>query len=419
MMKSIMKSEYRYRMVYTGRYQHPKAVSYSAVQAQNNKNTRIFNLFVFLLLMLLPVSYSVAQPFKMPSENNYNKQPIFLASSSALSGPTAKLGTRLNQGAQAYFDRINGSGGIYGRQILLEIVDDGYEPFKTLKNTQKFIKDNNVFALFNYVGTPTTSVVFPLIKNKPLPFLMPFTGAEFLRKPITKNIFNLRASYYQEVEAQIDYLVKEEKITKIGLLIQADEFGKAVEEGYINSLNKYGIELVVTTRYRRNTQNIDLALSVLKKNNVEAIAFVGTYEPLAELINTAATQKFTPFFTTVSFISSHDLFSRIKQKSRVLVSEVMPEPETCTLSICQQFINDMKKAGKRYTDQVQFEGYLNAYLFVEVAKRCGENLSQRCFLNKIKKFSYDFGGITANFSPDNHQGLNNVYLNFFEMQKKR
>ena len=183
--------------------------------------------------MLLSAFYSIAQPFNSPSENNYNTQPILLASSSALSGPTAKLGTRLNQGAQAYFDRINSSGGIYGCQILLEIVDDGYEPFKTLKNTQKFLKGNNVFALFNYVGTPTTSVVFPLVKNKPLPFLMPFTGAEFLRKPVTSNIFNLRASYYQEVEAQIDYLVKEEKITKVGLLIQADEFGVAVEEGYI------------------------------------------------------------------------------------------------------------------------------------------------------------------------------------------
>lgn len=404
-------------MVHSGRDKHSKAVNCPVVQEQNNKNTSTFNLFVFFLFMLLPVFHSITQPFNTPSENNYNKQPIFLASSSALSGPTAKLGTRLNQGAQAYFDRINSSGGIYGRQILLEIVDDGYEPFKTLKNTQKFIKDNNVFALFNYVGTPTVSVVFPLIKNKPLPFLMPFTGAEFLRKPVTKNIFNLRASYYQEVEAQIDYLVKEEKITKIGLLIQADEFGNTVEEGYINSLNGYGIEPVVTTRYRRNTRDIDLALSVLKRNNVEAIAFVGTYEPFAELINTAATQKFTPFFTTVSFISSHDLFSRIKQKSRILVSEVMPEPETCTLSLCQQFISDMNKAGKHYTDQVQFEGYLNAYLFVEVAKQCGESLSQMCFLNKMKIFSYDFGGITANFSPDNHQGLNNVYLNFFEMQK--
>jgi ABC-type branched-subunit amino acid transport system substrate-binding protein len=404
-------------MVYAGGDKQSKTASGMRAQTLNKKNTGIVIYIVFFLFMLLPAFYSLAQPFNTPSDNQYNKNPIFLASSSALSGPTEKLGTRLNQGAQAYFDRINTTGGIYGRQILLEIVDDGYEPFKTLRNTQSFLKDHKVFALFNYVGTPTTSVIFPLIKNKNIPFLMPFTGAEFLRKPTTKNIFNLRSSYYQEVEAQINYLVKEQKITKIGLLIQADEFGIAVEEGYANSLKKHGIESVVTTRYRRNTQNIELALSVLKMNDVEAIAFVGTYEPFAELINMAAAQKFTPFFTTVSFVSSHDLFPKITQQSRVLVTEVMPEPETCILSICQQFINDMKKSGKRYTDQVQLEGYLNAYLFVEVAKQCGGKLSQTCFLNKIKNFSYDFGGITANFSPDNHQGLNKVYLNFFDKKK--
>jgi ABC-type branched-subunit amino acid transport system substrate-binding protein len=404
-------------MVHSRRDKHPKAVCCSVVQEHNNRNTSAFTLIVFLLFMLLAAFDPVAQPFNIPSENIHNKNPIFLASSSALSGPTAKLGTRLNQGSQAYFDRINRSGGIYGRQVRLVIVDDGYEPFKTLKNTQNFLEDNKIFALFNYVGTPTTSVVFPLIKNRALPFLMPFTGAKFLREPVTENIFNLRASYFQEINEQLSYLIKEEKITKIALLIQADAFGITAEKGYRNIMKKYGIEPVVTTRYRRNTEDIELALSVLKKNDVEAIAFVGTYEPFAELINTAAAQAFTPFFTTVSFISSHDLFPKILQRSRVLVTEVVPEPATCVLSICLEFIKDMKKAGKRYTDQVQFEGYLNAYLFVEVAKQCGESLSQSCFINKIKNLSYDFGGITANFSPDNHQGLNNVYLNFFEMQK--
>jgi branched-chain amino acid transport system substrate-binding protein len=417
MMKSIMKSEYSYRMVYSGPDKHTKAVSCSVVQKQVNKNTSIFNLLVFLLFMPFLTFYSIAQPFKSPSENNYNKQPIFLASSSALSGPTAKLGTRLNQGSQAYFDKINSSGGIYGRQILLDIVDDGYEPFKTLKNTQAFLTNNKVFALFNYVGTPTTSVVFPLIRNKQLPFLMPFTGATFLRKPVTENVFNLRASYYQEIDKQLHYLINKEKITRIGLLIQADAFGITAEKSYRNIMKKYDIEPVVTTRYRRNTEDIELALSILKNKNIEAVAFVGTYEPFAELINTAAAQQFTPFFTSVSFISSHDLFSKITQKSRVLITEVVPEPQTCSLNVCQQFINDMREAGKGYTDQVQFEGYLNAYLFVEVAKQCGENLTQSCFLNKMKNFNYDFGGITVSFSPDNHQGLNNVYLNFFEMQK--
>jgi branched-chain amino acid transport system substrate-binding protein len=267
------------------------------------------------------------------------------------------------------------------------------------------------------VGTPTTSVIFPLIQNKTLPFLMPFTGAKFLREPITENIFNLRASYYQEVSAQLNYLVKKQKITKIGLLIQADAFGITVEKGYVDIMKEYGIEPIVTTRYRRNTEDIELALSVLKDKNVEAVAFVGTYEPFAELINTAAAQKFTPFFTAVSFISSHDLFPKIMQQSRVLVTEVMPEPDNCSLRICKQFIDDMKKAGKRYTDQVQFEGYLNAYLFTEVAKKCAGNLTQTCFINNMKNFNHDFEGITVNFAPDNHQGLNDVYLNFFDMKK--
>jgi branched-chain amino acid transport system substrate-binding protein len=299
----------------------------------------------------------------------------------------------------------------------LKSLDDGYELFKTLKNTQLFLNDNSIFALFNYVGTPKAAVVFPFIENKPLPFLMPFTGANFLREPVTENIFNLRASYYQEVDAQIKYLVKEQKITKIGLLIQADALGVKVEKGYINIMKKYGTEPVVTTRYRRNTEDVALALSVLKDKNVEAIAFVGTYEPLAELINIAAAQEFTPFFTAVSFILSHDLFPKIMQKSRVLITEVMPEPQSCTLNICNEFINNMKEIGIVHTDQVQLEGYLNAYLFTEVAKQCAESLNQTCFLNSIKNFSVDFGGITASFAPNDHQGLDNIYLNFFELKK--
>jgi len=394
-----------------------KPVSYFAVQALNKKVIRRVILLVIFLFIVVPAfSFTVSHATSF-SKNNVENQPIILASSSALSGPASKLGLRLNQGAQIYFDKINDRGGIAGRKVALQSLDDGYEPFKALKNTQRFLKDNNVFALFNYVGTPTAAVVLPLIKNKPLPFLMPFTGAEFLRTPVIDNIFNLRASYYQEVDAQLDFLIKEKKITTIGLLVQADEFGIAVERGYVTLMKKHGIEPVVTTRYRRNTEDVALALSILKAKNVEAIAFVGTYHPFAELINSAAEQKFTPFFTTVSFISSHDLFPKLKQQSRVFVSEVMPEPQTCTLRICQEFISDMKKAGILHTDQVQFEGYMNAYLFTEVAKQCAENLNQACFLNKIKHFSFDFGGIIVNFSPDRHQGLNNIYLNIFEMKK--
>ncbi len=339
---------------------------------------------------------------------------IILASSSPLSGPAAQLGIKLNQGANIYFDHINKLGGIANRKIKLISLDDGYEPYKTLINTQILLKRDDIFGFFNYVGTPTVRVVLPLIKQSELPFLTPFTGAEFLRAPVVKTTYNLRASYYQEAQAQIDYLVNIVKTKKIGLLIQADAFGATVEQGYLIAMKKYGIEPIVTTRFRRNTNDISLALSILKSKEVEAVSFVGTYEPFAQLINTAHKQNFSPFFTTVSFISSDELFIRIKQPSNILVTEVLPQLENCILSICQQFKADMASSDIFVFDQVQFEGYLNAYLFVEVIRYCSDKITPQCFLNKIKNIQLNLAGLDVRFSEHNHQGLNQVYLNLYQ-----
>ncbi len=342
---------------------------------------------------------------------------INLAVSNAMSGPASQLGTRLNQGASAYFGRVNRDGGIAGQEIRLLVRDDGYEPFKTLKNTQYFLQQQDIFAFFNYVGTPTTHAILPLIKKSQLPFLMPFTGADFLRSPVVDNIFNLRASYFQEAQTQIDYLVNEQKVINIGLLIQADDFGAAVERGYIKAMQAHQLEPTIVTRYRRNTTDISLAFELLKKHNVEAIAFVGTYEPLAELINMGHQHDFTPFFTTVSFVSSSDLFRRIKQPSRLFVTEVMPDPYLCQWAICRLFISDMKKLGITAVDQVQLEGYLNAYVVAEVLKRCQKTLTTECFVTQLTNFQLTIEDLTIRFSKNDHQGLDKVYLNFFDYSK--
>lgn len=341
------------------------------------------------------------------------QQTINLAVSNATSGPASQLGLRLNQGANAYFTRINREGGVAGKTINLEQLDDGYEPYKTLKNTQVFLNRNDIFAFFNYVGTPTTHAIIKQVSNSKIPFLMPFTGAEFLRTPVIDNVYHLRASYYQEAEQQINYLVDSKKISNIGLLIQADEFGTSVEKGYLMALKDRGLKPTVTTRYRRNTKDVELALSILKAKDVQAVAFVGTYEPFAQLINSAYQQNFTPFFTTVSFISSHDLFQRIKQPGNVLVTEVMPDPNTCYEDICVQFIQDMKAQGIEETDHVLFEGYLNAFVFVEVAKQCGSSLSRSCFLEEMAKFEYHQKGLSISFTDNDHQGLSSIFLNLF------
>ena len=124
-----------------------------------------------------------------------------MASCNAQTGPASALGKNLKAGAVAYFDKVNAAGGVHGRKIKLVSYDDGYEPERAAAMTEKLIADDKVFTLFGYVGTPTSSAVLPLISKAGVPYIAPFTGAELLRNPVNKVVFNVRASYFDETEA--------------------------------------------------------------------------------------------------------------------------------------------------------------------------------------------------------------------------
>ncbi len=247
---------------------------------------------------------------------------------------------------------------------------------------------------------------------------MPFTGADFLRTPVVDNIFNLRASYSQEAQAQIDFLVNKKKFSQIALVIQADEFGLAAQRSYVQIMKNFNLEPVINERFKRNSNDIEKVLAHLKTKPLDAVVFIGTYQPFSRLINMGYVQGLRPFFSTLSFVSSHEVFSRLTHPSKVIVSEVMPEPYKCQWQICQKFIRDMLKAGYQQVNRLQLEGYLNAHTFSLVAKQCGDKLTKACLVKKFKSFEHKNEGFNISFSPNNHQGLNQVYLSFSDAAKE-
>ena len=84
-----------------------------------------------------------------------------------------------------------------GRNVEIVQMDDGYEPDRCAENTRKLI-DNDVFALFGYIGTPTSIAALPLATKARVPFVAPFTGAMALRAPLNRYAFHVRASYNDE-----------------------------------------------------------------------------------------------------------------------------------------------------------------------------------------------------------------------------
>ena len=155
---------------------------------------------------------------------------IVLGVSAAFSGPSRGLGIELYRGANAYFEHINQAGGIRGRKVVLKTYDDGYQPNPAVTNTMTLVLEDQVFALFGYVGTPTVTRVLPVLKKfqeRKFYLFFPFTGAQPQREPPYGDFaFNLRASYGQETAGLVDNFVS---IGKRGIAVfyQADAYGRS------------------------------------------------------------------------------------------------------------------------------------------------------------------------------------------------
>ena len=173
---------------------------------------------------------------------------IVLGQSAAFSGPAMQLGTQFHAGAKLWFDQLNAKGGVGGRQVEIRHLDDGYEPDRCVANTEKLIKDE-VFALFGYIGTPTSLAALPLATSARVPFIAPFTGAMGLREPFKREAFHLRASYDDETALIVKQLIELSQ-NRIGVFYQNDAYGKAglsgVTKALADELGKDGAGVVVS-----------------------------------------------------------------------------------------------------------------------------------------------------------------------------
>jgi len=178
---------------------------------------------------------------------------ILIGSSLAIGGHAGYLGTQTLHGALAYLNYINEKGGIHGRRIKVISYDDGYDPPRCLANTRKLIIQDKVFALFCYVGTPTTVKIIPVVEEAKIPLLGMFTGANALRDPFKRYIINVRVSYYQETGAVVKHFVEDLDLKKIAVFYQYDAYGFDGLKGTELALKEYNLTPVATGMYIRGT----------------------------------------------------------------------------------------------------------------------------------------------------------------------
>ncbi len=322
-----------------------------------------------------------------------------------------------------YLNHVNAQGGIHGRTIKVIALDDSYDPPRCLANTQKLIIEDRVFALFCYVGTPTTVRILPLIEEVHIPLLGMFTGANALRDPFDRYLINIRASYYQETSAAASHLVNDLGIRNIAVFYQYDTYGFDGLTGTELALKGFGLAPVAGGSYARGTLDVEEGLKKIMSSRAEAVVMVGTYDPCAKFIRLAHEKGFHPVFYLVSFVGADELARRLAnhQDITVIMSQVVPPPDRNDPSpLLTGEIGYVTLLERYYPgDQpnyVGLEGYINARVLVEGLERAGPDLTREGFIDAIESIrDFSLGpGINIAFSPSDRQGLDRVYFTRLE-----
>jgi branched-chain amino acid transport system substrate-binding protein len=357
-----------------------------------------------LLALSVPAIAARADPGVTPTT-------ILIGESAAFTGPASELGTEMRAGALAYFQAVNAAGGVNGRKIELRSLDDGYESDRAAANTRKLI-DDGVFLLFGYVGTPTSNASKPIFTAAKVPFVGPFTGAESLRNPLNRYIFNIRASYYDETEKIVGQLVGQ-TLDRIAVFYQNDDYGKAGLTGVERAMQRRNMKIVATGTVERNTVDVAAAVASIGKIEPQAVVMISAYKSCAAFIKAMRAAGYNPQFVNVSFVGSRALAHEAGPAGRgVGISQVMPFPWNLSTRVVKEYQQLFSAStGKQEYSFTSLEGFIAAKVLVEGLRRTGNDLTREKFIAAMEQMrDYDVGGYSVSFSPTDHNGSKFVEL---------
>ena len=369
---------------------------------------RVFPASMLFAVALLALSLAAPGSF---AADGLTATEVKLGMVNVQSGPAAGLGKGMRSGAEAWFKTVNAKGGVHGRQINMVVGDDGYEPERAIDETLKMIEQQKVFSLFGFVGTPTANAVLPIVKEMDVPLVGAFTGAMSLRQPVTRQVFNVRASYDDEAEMLVAHFLSK-GAKSVAVFYQDDGFGTAVLSGTEKALKKRSMVVSAKGTFQRNTLAVKTGLAAMLEAKPDAVVMVGPYAPLAAFIKEARIAGLKSQLATVSFVGTDNLVKEVgKDGDGVLISQVVPFPEDNDLPIQRECRAALAANGGETLGFVNFEGCITAKVMVAALERAGKQPGRDQLVAALHGMKdVDMGGLLVGFNDGNHQALSDVFL---------
>ncbi|HEV8144489.1 MAG TPA: ABC transporter substrate-binding protein [Methylomirabilota bacterium] len=310
---------------------------------------------------------------------------IKIGNTNPYSGPASAYGT-IGKALGAYFKKVNEEGGINGRKINYITYDDAYSPPKTVEMVRKLVEQDQVALLFQTLGTPTNSAIHKYMNQQKVPHLFVATGATKWNDPKTFPwTMGFQPNYQTEGHIYAQYVMKNVKDPKIGVLFQNDDYGKDYVKGLKDGLGEAAKKLIVLEQsYEVTDPTIDSQIVNLKNSGANVFYNVTIPKFAVQAIKKSHDIGWKPLHLLNNVSSS--LGTVLKpaglEASRGLITALYMKEITDPQWKNDKGFQDWQAWMKKYYPEGAMDDQANAYaynvaiLLTHTLKQCGNDLSR-------------------------------------------
>jgi branched-chain amino acid transport system substrate-binding protein len=357
-----------------------------------------------------------------------NDKEIKLGHTNPYSGPLSAYGV-IGKAEAAYWKSVNDAGGINGRKINFITYDDGFQPPKTVEMVRKLVEDDQVFAIFQLLGTPTNTVVHKYLNQKKMPQLFVATGASKWGDP--KNFpwtMGWQPDYATEGAIYAKHILANHKDARIGILWQNDDSGKDYVGGFMKGLGKDNEKLVVASvSYEVTDPTVDSQIIQLKSADANIVFIETAPKAAAQAIRKIADLNWKPirYLANVSASVAAVLKPAGFDNSKDIITAAYLKDATDPQWVDAPDFKEWKAWMAKYIPDGNLadSGYTYAYSVCstmrDVLTRCGDDLTRVNLMKQAASMKnlvvpLLLPGIKINTSPTDFFPIQSVQLAAFD-----
>jgi len=346
------------------------------------------------------------------AEDGITANEVFVGTSNALTGPVAVCGA-VTAGASAYLKVVNDKGGVNGRKIRLEVLDDGYSTQRAIGNVRRLISQDKAFALLSGCGTATGAAILSAIEREPIPYLFPYVGLDALSQPAKKNVFSLLPLYGAQLTTMLDYVVKNRSDIKTAAVSMITIAGHDAWVHVVRTkLSALGIKLVDEQLIEVTVADKSPFVTQMKSKSPDLVVLVDSSPGAARYLLEMQRQGWKPKVITGIGTMSDESFLRVAGAAAeglvITPGTVLPPTDPRAKECVDAMVAfDKSIEPSSYT----MFGCLGAKVFVEALQKTGASPTRAALLAELEKIKGLETGISGavTFSADKHQGVGSLY----------